>query len=96
MPETIMCLYYVGIRKYMILNNSGSFCYSHADYINEKKLAQDHSCVLNLIRHMYMVSPSQLDVPYNFTELTPGFVTGERDGSDLEALLLKNRVRMFT
>jgi len=41
-----------------------------------------------------MLPPSQPDVPYNFTELTPGFDTGERNGKDLEAILLKNKVKI--
>ena len=69
--------------------------YPNIDYINENKLAQDHPCVIKLIRHLYLTQPSRPDVPYNFTDLSPGFVTGKREGSELEDLLLRNKVRNF-
>ena len=65
------------------------------DYVNEHKLAQDHPCVINLIRQMYLKAPTTPDTPYNLTDVTPGFTSSERNGNDTEALLLKNKVRIF-
>lgn len=76
---------------------------SYTDYINDNKLAQDHPCVIKLIRHMYMNSPSPRDVPYNLTtpgitltNITPGLYPDARNGSGMEIFLLKNKVRNFT
>lgn len=80
------------------------------DYINEQKLAQDHPCVIELIRNMYMSQPSPRHVPYNLTDIPtfnfttmtlgppgpPGYHPGIRNGSDMEAFLLKNKVSIFT
>jgi len=80
----------------------------HADYINENKLAQDHPCVIKLIRDMYLNPPSHRDVPYNLTDITPfnladmtpakispGYHPGKRTGSNMEAFLLKNKVWIY-
>ena len=65
-----------------------------SDYINENKLAQDHPCVIKLIRQMYLKPPSPRDVPYNLTNFYPGFDPKNRDGRETEDLLLTNIVRM--
>ena len=38
------------------------------DYINTHKLAQDHPCVLNIIRNKFMNQPVSRDVPYNLED----------------------------
>lgn len=77
--------------------------------MNERKLAQDHPCVIKLIRDMFLNSPSPRDVPYKLTDsipvnLTSGTPTslsppvyhpGKRNGSDMEAFLLKNQVSIY-
>ncbi len=78
------------------------------DYMNERKLAQDHPCVIKLIRDMFLNSPSPRDVPYKLTDSIPANLTsgnltslsppvnhpGKRNGSDMEAFLLKNQVKI--
>jgi len=78
---------------YLIIKLIHNLVFLYADYINEHKLAQDHPCVIKLIRQMYLKPPSPRDVPYNLTTLTPGYDPSTRIGIETEDLLLKNKVR---
>ena len=38
--------------------------------MNDNKLAQDHPCVIDMIRRHFLHDPSPADVPYNMTSST--------------------------
>ena len=48
--------------------------------MNEKKLEQDHPCVLEMIRRHFLHPPSPRDVPYSFANITEF----EYPGTDIE------------
>lgn len=68
-----------------------------AEYINEHKLEQDHPCVIELIRRMFLSPPSPLYVPYNITDITLNNVPGpvERELKETQDYLLRNKVSFY-
>lgn len=40
-------------------------CKFSAEYANDQKLQQDHPCVLELIRQLYLNEPASLNLPLN-------------------------------
>ena len=66
------------------------------DYINANKLAQDHPCVIDIIRRHFLHSPSPSGIPYNMTSsLDPN---GDPSPGQVPIILrlLKNQVYKFT
>ena len=41
--------------------------FRRTDYMNTNKLAQDHPCVIDIIRRHFLHSPSPSGIPYNMT-----------------------------
>ena len=39
-----------------------------SEYINSNKLAQDHPCVIDIIRRQFLYDPSPRNVSYNMTK----------------------------
>ena len=66
-----------------------------ADYINQNKLAQDHPCVIDIIRRQFLHDPSPRDVPYNMTSSTDP--NGEPSPGQVPIILrlLKNQVNYY-
>ncbi len=44
--------------------NSFLFILDLKEYVNEKKLQQDHPCLIQLIRDKYLLQPASKELPY--------------------------------
>ena len=61
--------------------------------MNANQLAQDHPCVINIIRRHYLVPPSPVDAPYNLKNLNHTTEDLSQIGAPSKILsLLKNKV----
>ena len=71
------------------------------DYINSNQLAQDHPCVIEMIRRHYINEPSLPDVPYNLSENKDAYfifnngLVGITEPQEDILYLLKNKVTYY-
>lgn len=67
--------------------------FAPTEYMNTNKLAQDHPCVIDMIRRHYLEEPSPPDVPYNLTDATAADSDHSQAGQVSTVLgYLKNKV----
>ena len=61
--------------------------------MNANKLAQDHPCVIDTIRRLYLDEPSPIDVPYNLSDASAAQSDKSQAGQVSTVLgYLKNKV----
>lgn len=63
------------------------------DFMNEQKLAQDHPCVIQMLRQHFIRDPSPYKVPYNLTDPVRADANPSQAAQpEIVLSLLKNKV----